>query len=139
MKKKVVISCGPIPARLDSVKFITNRFKGGLAFKTACLLKDNGYDLTIVKWSFTELPESLSDCKIVNASDVFEYYDWFEKHACDYDAFIMAAAVANLTPVNPYEGKFPSHNYKVGEKFNIEFQIAPRAIDIIKQYVKSVM
>lgn len=133
MKKKVVISCGPIPARLDSVKFITNRFKGGLAFKTACLLKDDGYDLTIVKWSFTELPESLSDCKIVNASDVFEYYDWFEKHACDYDAFIMAAAVANLTPVNPYEGKFPSHNYQVGEKFNIEFQIAPRAIDIIKQ------
>lgn len=35
MKKKVVISCGPIPARLDSVKYITNRFKGGLAFRTA--------------------------------------------------------------------------------------------------------
>ena len=25
--KKVMISVGPIPARLDSVKFITNRFK----------------------------------------------------------------------------------------------------------------
>ena len=32
MGKNIVISCGPIPARLDSVKFITNRFKGGLAF-----------------------------------------------------------------------------------------------------------
>ena len=32
-KKKVIISCGPIPARLDTVKFITNRFKGGLAFR----------------------------------------------------------------------------------------------------------
>ena len=31
----VVISCGPIPAKVDSVKFITNRFRGGLAFQTA--------------------------------------------------------------------------------------------------------
>ena len=29
--KKVVISAGPIPAQLDPVKFITNKFKGGLA------------------------------------------------------------------------------------------------------------
>ena len=33
--KKVVISAGPIPAQLDPVKFITNKFKGGLALKTA--------------------------------------------------------------------------------------------------------
>ena len=31
----VLMSVGPIPSKLDSVKFITNRFKGGLALKTA--------------------------------------------------------------------------------------------------------
>lgn len=46
--KKVVISCGPIPARLDSVKFITNRFRGGLAFRTANYLIERNYDVTIV-------------------------------------------------------------------------------------------
>ena len=46
--KKVLISVGPIPARLDSVKFITNRFKGGLAFKTAYHLLNKGYDTTII-------------------------------------------------------------------------------------------
>lgn len=138
-KKSVVISCGPIPARLDSVKFITNRFKGGLAFKTAKELIDSGYNVTIVKWKFTTLTNELEvyyklgKFDLVNVLDVFEYYNWYEEHACGYDAFIMAAAVANLTPSNPYDGKFPSHNYKVGEKFNIEFEIAPRAIDIIKQ------
>jgi hypothetical protein len=134
MKKKVVISCGPIPARLDSVKFLTNRFKGGLAFKTANFLKDE-YDLTIVKWTHTELPNKYdwTNAQIVNVIDVIEYCKWFEEHAADYDAFIMAAAVANLMPSNPWEGKFPSHNYKVGDQFDIKFEIAPRAIDIIKK------
>lgn len=40
MKKKIVVSCGPISTRLDSVKCITNRFKGGLAFRTAQQLID---------------------------------------------------------------------------------------------------
>ncbi len=139
--KQVVISCGPIPARLDSVKFITNRFKGGLAFKTAECLIDDGYNVTVVKWVGTSLPAVnglkadywLQDnVNIVSVSDVVEYYNWFEENASKYDAFIMAAAVANLMPSNPYTGKFPSHNYKVGDKFDIKFEIAPRAIDIIK-------
>ena len=121
MIKKVVISCGPIPARLDSVKFLTNRFKGGLAFKTANYLIEQGFDATIVKWQYTDIPESLSNCEVVNVIDVFDYYAWYLENASNYNVFIMAAAVANLTPSNPYEGKFPSHNYQVGEQFDIKF------------------
>lgn len=131
--KKVVISCGPIPAQLDSVKFITNRFRGGLAFKTAKSLFNKGYNITVIKWTHTDIPNDFKASEIISVNDVVEYYDWFKDNANNYDAFIMAAAVANLMPSNPYEGKFPSHNYSVGEKFNIEFEIAPRAIDIIKQ------
>ena len=134
--KKVVISCGPIPARLDSVKFITNRFKGGLAFKTANYLIERNYDVTIVTWKNTDIPANIQEGEHVHlekVTDVFDYYNWYKENAADYDAFIMAAAVANLTPSNPYEGKFPSHNYSVGEKFNIQFEIAPRAIDIVKK------
>ena len=134
MGKKVAISCGPIPARLDSVKFITNRFKGGLAFKTAAYLANKGHGVTIVAWKFTAIPADIRELAkdIVQVSDVFEYYDWFVAHAKDYDAFVMAAAVANLTPANPYRGKFPSHDYKPGDEFDIKFMIAPRAIDAIK-------
>lgn len=143
VKKKVVISCGPIPARLDSVKYVTNRFKGGLAFKTAQQFIDWGYDVTLVIWKNTSLPVVNGQKKseywmrenvhIVTVDDVFDYYKWFEENAANYDAFIMAAAVANLTPSSPYEGKFPSHLYRVGESFNIQFEIAPRAIDIVKK------
>ena len=138
--KKVVISCGPIPARLDSVKFITNRFKGGLAFKTAeHLARETRYDLTVVKWKSTPMPDTdkvwwrSDNVHIVNVEDVFDYYNWYEANAAKHNAFVMAAAVANLTPSHPFEGKFPSHNYAVGEKLSIEFEIAPRAIDIIKK------
>lgn len=131
--KRVVISCGPIPARVDAVKYITNRFKGGLSFKTAAYLIEKGFKVTIVKWKHTPLPAMDGAAEVISVDDVFSYYTWFKEHAAEYDAFVMAAAVANLTPSHPLEGKFPSHNYKVGEKFNIEFEIAPRAIDIIKQ------
>ncbi len=141
--KKVVISCGPIPARLDSVKFITNRFKGGLAFRTAEHLINQGkYDVTIVRWKHTSFPGKSWPLKspwnqdnvhVVDVEDVFGYYNWYANHAAEYDAFIMAAAVANLTPSEPYKGKFPSHKYAVGESFPIQFEIAPRAIDVIKQ------
>ncbi|MBQ7649812.1 MAG: hypothetical protein IJS15_02575 [Victivallales bacterium] len=140
IKKKVVISCGPIPSRLDSVKFITNRFRGGLAFKTAKAIHDSGsYDLTVVVWKHTPLPEmpdgfwNREDVHVVRVLDVVDYCKWYEANAKDYDAFIMAAAVANLMPSQPWEGKFPSHLYKVGDKFDIGFEIAPRAIDIVKK------
>jgi len=133
--KKVVISCGPIPARLDSVKYLTNRFKGGLAIKTAEYLIDKGYCVTVVAWKYSEIPNriKLKAVKAILVNDVFEYFQWFSDNAENYDAFVMAAAVANLTPVNPWEGKFPSHNYKPGDEFDIKFTIVPRAIDIIKK------
>lgn len=128
--KKVLISVGPIPAKLDSVKFITNRFKGGLALKTANRLADKGNDVTIIAWRFSDY-DLQTTLPVICVDDVIDYY----KKVLEFeaDAYILAAAVANLMPSNPYEGKFPSHNYEVGEKFNVEFEIAPRVIDEIKK------
>lgn len=132
--KKIVVTCGPIPAKLDSVKYLTNMFKGGLAFRTASYLAaEPDFEVTVLCWKRTPIPKDNADWHaLVTVDDVFEYYDWIVAHAKDYDAFVMAAAVANLTPVHPWEGKFPSHEYKPGEEFDIRFMIAPRAIDAIK-------
>lgn len=125
---KIVVTAGPIPARLDSVKFLTNRFKGGLAVKTAEYLRAKGHDVVIVAWKFNKLDTTIP---VLNVIDVVDYCNTVL--SCeDTDAFILAAAVANLMPSKPYEGKFPSHNYKVGEKFDIQFEIAPRLIDQLK-------
>ena len=125
--KKVLISCGPIPGRLDSVKFITNRFKGGLAFKTAEELSKD-FDVTIIKWKYTDYTGKLN---VINVDDIYQYFGYITNN--EYDGYILAAAVANLIPSEPWEGKFPSHNYKVGEEFDIKFTIAPRVIDEVKK------
>ena len=126
--KKILISVGPIPAKVDSVKFITNVFKGGLALKTAEYLKNRGNDVTIIAWEHTKLNTQIP---IIVIKDVMDYYQTIL--SLEFDAYILAGAVANLMPSNPYSGKFPSHNYSVGEKFQIEFEIAPRVIDEIKK------
>jgi len=135
IRRSIAVSAGPIPARLDSVKFVTNRFQGGLAMETARrLAEEPKYDVTLVVWAYAKVPTDLAAKfqNVVRVRDVFEYYDWYVAHAKDFDAFVMAAAVANLTPVKPFVGKFPSHLYKPGDEFAIKFMIAPRAIDAIK-------
>lgn len=127
---KILMSIGPIPAKLDSVKFITNRFKGGLAHKTAMsLMDDYGHDVTIIKHK--SIVPVRSRMNIIDVEDVNDYIEKILDFKADI--YVLAGAVANLMPSNPWEGKFPSHNYKVGEKFNIEFEIAPRVIDMIKK------
>jgi hypothetical protein len=126
--KTILISVGPIPSRLDSVKFVTNRFKGGLALKTAESLKKSGFRVVIAAWKFTEIPKHF---ETIFVDDVVDYVN--KVLAFEADAYVLAAAVANLMPSNPYEGKFPSHQYKVGERFQLEFEIAPRLIDEVKK------
>ena len=47
--KSVLISLGQIPAKLDSVKYIGNKFSGGLMMDLAKKMSPN-YKITIVKW-----------------------------------------------------------------------------------------
>lgn len=126
---KVLVTAGPIPARLDSVKFVTNRFKGGLAAKTAASLASS-FDVEVVKWRYArlELPAGVA---VRDVDDVLSYRE--AVLASDADAFVLAAGVANLMPVSPWEGKFPSHDYEPGEEFAIQFAISPRIIDEVKK------
>jgi hypothetical protein len=141
--KRVLVSMGSIPAKLDSVKYIGNRFKGGLALKTAQYLATSPeFEVIAIKWKYADVriysAESqpglaFSDMKVVDIEDINEYYSY----VCDpnnlFDAYVLAGAVANLMPVEPFKGKFPSHNYREGQTIDIPFTIAPRIIDKVKQ------
>lgn len=137
MSKRVLLSAGPIPARVDSVKYLTNRFKGRAMLSIAEELRDMGNNVNLIMWKHADICKeakaSLKYSTIYLVEDVYDYYKIIEAMADRYDGFVLGAAVANLTPVEPFEGKFPSHLYKEGDKFNIEFTISPRAIDIVKK------
>ena len=126
---KILFTIGPIPAKLDSVKLITNKFKGGLSLLVVSKLHKY-FDIEVVKWEglSVNLP---SNVKITNVSDVLNYRDVVLSTTAD--AYVLSAAVANLMPINPWATKFPSHNYKSGDRFNITFTLTPRVIDLIKK------
>jgi hypothetical protein len=92
------------------------------------MLAELGHQVTLVAWRYAEVNSKLP---VIRVDDVLDYCK--KVMAFQADAYILAGAVANLMPSNPYPDKFPSHNYKVGDKFNVEFEIAPRVIDDIKK------
>jgi hypothetical protein len=136
-KKRILISMGSIPAKLDSVKYIGNRFKGGLALKTAQYLSQNpAFEVTAVKWKYSDLGRndlSFADMNVFTVDDVMDYYDFVCDSSNLFDVYILAGAVANLMPVKAFEGKFPSHNYKENDHIHIPFKISPRIIDVVKK------
>lgn len=135
--KKILISIGPIHGKLDSVKIITNKFKGGLAALTAKEIarKRPKDKIIVVKCRDTSFykpdEKEIRNIQIIDVDDFFEY----EKYVLGnkFDAYILAAAVANLIPKNPLKGKFPSHNYKEGDEINVPFVITRRVILHIKE------
>lgn len=134
--KNILITGGPVHAHLDAVKVITNRFKGGLMSELAEQLAS--YDTRIVYLCAPQVGAVTPKNKYGNIEVVTHYgfSDYLEKvrhFAPEMDAVVLGAAVANLIPVKPWRGKFPSHDYNVGDVIPIDFTIAPRVIDEVKK------
>ena len=130
---RILITGGPVHAYLDAVKIITNKFKGGLMAELADRLKfvDPNVEITYLTAKGMKVPSTNNPTILYH--DGFDDYRYQVKYlAPDFDAVILGAAVANLIPLNPLKGKFPSHNYKVGDRIPIDFTIAPRIIDEVK-------
>jgi len=132
---RILITGGPVHAYLDAVKIITNKFKGGLMAELAdrFALSSQGKDVEITYLTSKGSKVPCTNNPTILYHDGFDDYRYQVKYlAPEFDAVILGAAVANLIPLNPLKGKFPSHNYKVGDRIPIEFTIAPRIIDEVK-------
>jgi len=53
-KKCVLVSAGPIPAKLDSVKYLTNRFKGKSILEVARRLQLLGHHVNLIVWRYSD-------------------------------------------------------------------------------------
>lgn len=136
MKKKILISGGPVHAYLDPVKIITNRFRGGrmasMADKFARIYKTEVVYLTCKN---AAQPEN-SYVNVIYHDGFDDYMIKIQSMAAEQDAIILGAAVVNLIPKSPLAQKFPSHNYQPGDVISIDFTIAPRIINTIKESMK---
>lgn len=128
--KKILVTGGPVNGRLDDVKIITNRFRGGLMQQLA---EELGFRPQHEVTYLTSNSDPVrAEFKYEHNKDIEEYQAKVLALSPGMDAVVLGAAVANLIPAKPFVGKFPSHNYKPGDIIPIDFTIAPRIIDMVK-------
>jgi phosphopantothenate-cysteine ligase len=136
---KILVTGGPVHAMLDSVKMVTNRFKGGRMKALAEELGKRGHNvLYLTARHLVERPKVEGgswDHMGWGGHEGFEdYRDMVLKVAPEMDMVILGAAVANLIPRPPWgtDQKFPSHDYQEGDVVNVPFEVAPRIINMVK-------
>lgn len=134
MTKKLLVTCGPVPAKLGPFNYLTGMSRGSLAFRTASwLARDPELETTVVCWKRAEIPPVCADWhKLVTVDDIMEYHAWITEHAKDFDAFVFAAAEASAVPAGDWDGELPDYGY-AGKTVQVGFKPAPRAIDAVRK------
>ena len=105
--KKVLVTGGATPVKIDSIRRITNVFKGSLGKRIALDAYYRGADVTfLVHDGGVETPEYLQ----TKRHDDFDIYvnNVFSELQKGYDVSIFSAAVADYKPEKVAEGKIPS-------------------------------
>ncbi|MCC5611141.1 hypothetical protein LC612_31400 [Nostoc sp. CHAB 5834] len=140
--RKILISGGPVHSHIDSVKIVTNRFRGGLMAGLAeSLANFPGAQVTYLTAKSAHIPNAALASGLLNVVFHDGFEDYREKVlalAPDHSDVVLGAAVANLIPANPWPGKFPSHDYNEGDIVNVPFRVTPRVITEVKRVAPGV-
>ena len=137
MRKKILITAGPVYGRIDSNKIISNRTRGIWAIKLArWLAEEHNCEIKLLVADTLDTPgiENYANLKgggcvqVVRQSGYHDYAEKCVRFARDVDAAIMAAAVLNYIPETTYEGKLPAK----ADRISLHFILAPKVINDMK-------
>ncbi len=153
MKKKVLITAGPVYGMLDSNKLVSNRARGLWALRFAKYLMtsptsaehnfDSPFAVTLLvpdtmskdfvkRWAFPSMRPLCPSITVVHHNGFEDYRQKCTELAATHDAAVMAAAVVNWIPLSPIQGKMPTAGFKEGDVIQVPFVLAPRVIDSMK-------
>lgn len=101
--KKILVTAGATQESIDPVRFITNHSSGKMGFALSHAAMLRGADVKLIAASHSAEPPLLIErTDVKSAEDMFKAV---KENADDYDIIIMAAAVADYTPVTVAENK----------------------------------
>lgn len=121
--KKVLITAGPTFEAIDPVRFIGNHSSGKMGLELAQQARSEGAEVTLVLGP-TSLPKSrLEGLEVMNVTSAQEMFKACEDIFDSQDIVILAAAVADYTPIEPASQKIK----KKTEEFNLPMS---KTIDI---------
>lgn len=100
---KILITAGPTREYIDPVRFITNRSSGKMGYALAEAAVKRGWETLLVTGPVNlPLPDGAS---VIGVETALQMAASVKHNAPDYDAVIMAAAVADYRPVEVLEHK----------------------------------
>ncbi|MDA0802810.1 MAG: phosphopantothenoylcysteine decarboxylase [Planctomycetota bacterium] len=126
--RRVLVTGGPIPVSLDSVRTISNRFTGALSIEIARELELRGADVDLVLGAGSAAAPAWIDTH--HAPDLAGYrasvMDLLGRHR--HAACVLSAAAADFEPSEVREGKTSSR-----DGWTIQLQPAAKVIDEVRE------
>ena len=120
---RIVITAGGTREYIDPVRLISNASSGRMGYALAHAALAAGHEVTLITAPTAQEPPS--EAKIVKAETVARMFEAVKTHFRRCDCLIMAAAVADYTPVRPALTKLK----KTGQNLTIKLKPTP---DILK-------
>ena len=136
--KRVLITAGTVYGPLDANKLVGNRVRGIWAAQFAEFLLGKGHQVTLLVPDTMPKEVLYKHVLIRGSLQVIEHKGFWDYQtrcialAPEHDAAVMAAAVVNWIPAEPFEGKMPTKGYNEGDVIQIPFILAPHVIDQMK-------
>jgi phosphopantothenoylcysteine decarboxylase / phosphopantothenate---cysteine ligase len=100
INKKILVTAGPTQEPIDPVRYIGNRSSGKMAYALASVFADLGARVLLVSGpvNITIKHRNITKIDVITAR---EMYEACLLHFPDSDAAVLAAAVADFTPLHP--------------------------------------
>lgn len=127
--ERILVTGGPTPVPIDSVRRITNRFRGKLGVKIAEELFLRGADVLLIHGDGAYRPPAYLPHKIAKTFDAYLALVSETLAAQPYRAGIFSAAVADYAPKVVLPGKTPSG----GALQNIELVPTVKVIEKVRK------
>ncbi|MBI5021505.1 MAG: bifunctional phosphopantothenoylcysteine decarboxylase/phosphopantothenate--cysteine ligase CoaBC [Ignavibacteriales bacterium] len=125
--KRILITAGPTYEPIDPVRFIGNRSSGKMGFALAAAAVHRGAEVTLVTGkTHLTTPRSVKRIDILTAEQM---YKAVMRNRDNKDGIIMAAAVADYTPVKVINQKIKKN---IQDKNQFVIQLKPTK-DILKE------
>ena len=119
----ILITAGGTREYIDPVRFISNASSGRMGYALARAALKAGHKVTLVTAPTSQRPPN--EAKVVNVETTAEMFEAVKKYFDRCDCLIMAAAVADYTPVRPAKTKLKKRD----QSLTIKLKPTP---DIIK-------
>ena len=105
---RFLITAGGTREYIDPVRFITNASSGRMGYALARAAQKAGHKVTLIATPVAQQPPRVA--KIVKVETAAQMFEAVKKHFPRCDCLIMAAAVADYTPIKQAKSKIKKTN-----------------------------